>query len=79
MDAWFQVLFPDMHDRFTKAFRAGVWMKQDKGPWLGRALIYKLQGKLHADENDIGPTVSFPCGNYSGGEMIVPQFRGKFR
>jgi hypothetical protein len=68
-----------MHERFAKAFRAGVWMKQDKGPWLGRALIYKLQGKLHADENDIGPTVTFPCGNYLGGEMLVPQFGGKFR
>ena len=54
-------------------------MKEDKGPWLGRALIYKLQGSLHVDEKDIGPTVSFPCGNYSGGEMLVPQFKGKFR
>lgn len=68
-----------MYNQFAKAFRAGVWMTEDEGPWLGRALIYKLQGKLHVDKRDRGPTVTFPCGNYTGGEMIVPQFRGKFR
>lgn len=63
---------------YEKAFKAGVWFLDDPGVWLGRALIYKLQGEMHRDENDVGPTVSFPCGDYNGGEMIIPQIHGKF-
>lgn len=76
---FFEVLFPASYVKFKKAFDAGVWVQEDPGPWLGRALIYKLQGSLHVDEKDEGPTVSFPCGYFEGGEMIVPQFDVKLR
>jgi hypothetical protein len=76
---YFNHLFPEAYQIFRKAFEAGIWVKQDPGPWLGRALIYKLQGSLHIDDKDEGPTVSFPCGSFDGGEMIIPQFDVKFR
>lgn len=75
---YFAVLFPIAYKKFSKAFEAGVWVKDDPGPWLGRALIYKLQGSLHIDDKDEGPTVSFPCGFFNGGEMIFPQLDVKF-
>jgi hypothetical protein len=75
---YFAVLFPAAYKKFSEAFAAGVWVKDDPGPWLGRALIYKLQGSLHIDDKDEGPTVSFPCGFFNGGEMIMPQLDVKF-
>ena len=79
LSQYFEVLFPESYRKFRKAFEAGVWVQEDPGPWLGRALIYKLQGSLHVDEKDEGPTVSFPCGYFEGGEMIVPDFDVKLR
>jgi hypothetical protein len=76
---YFKKLFPAAYEKSAKAFDAGVWVEGDPGPWLGRALIYKLQGSLHVDDKDEGPTVSFPCGHFSGGEMITPQLDAKFR
>lgn len=76
---YFKVLFPNAYKKFKAAFDAGQWVKGDPGPWLGRALIFKLQGSLHVDDKDEGPTVSFPCGHYRGGHMIVPQWPTKFR
>jgi hypothetical protein len=76
---YFKKLFPAAYERSVKAFDAGVWVKGDPGPWLGRALIYKLQGSLHVDDKDEGPTVSFPCGHFQGGAMIAPQLDTKLR
>lgn len=56
-----------------KAFKAGVFLRDDPGPFLARALIYKLQGRLHKDRHDIGPSVSFGVGDFMGGEMLLPQ------
>ena len=60
-------------------FGAGVWLEDDPGPWLGRAIIYKLNELIHVDASDKSPSVSFPCGEYIGREMIVPQLDTKFR
>jgi len=79
LSQYFQFLFPEEYKKFLRAFEAGVWVKQDCGPWLGRALIYKLQGRLHVDDKDEGPTVSFPCGFFKGREMIVPELSTKLR
>jgi hypothetical protein len=76
---YFKVLFPEAYEKSKHAFSAGRWIQGDPGPWLGRALIYKLQGSLHVDDKDEGPTVSFPCGHFTGGEMIIPDFDVKFR
>ncbi|KAF8956760.1 hypothetical protein BDZ97DRAFT_1955762 [Flammula alnicola] len=74
----FKVAFPEWHAKYRKAFEAGVWMSCDPGPYLGRAIIYKLQGHLHRDRHDLGPSASFGVGNYTGGEMLFPQFNAKF-
>ena len=75
----YKVLFPELYEKLKPAFDAGRWFKQDPGPWVGRALVYKLQVELHLDGNDVGPSVSFPCGDFSGGQMLVPQLEAKFR
>ena len=75
----YEVIFPDLYDSFRAAFEAGRWFQEDPGPWLGRAIVYKLQVDLHRDTNDIGPSVSFPCGHYKGGEMMIPQLKSRFR
>jgi hypothetical protein len=74
----FKATFPDWHAKYSEAFAAGVWVPQDPGPFLGRAIIYKLQGRLHKDYRDLGPSISFGVGKYTGGEMLFPQLRAKF-
>jgi hypothetical protein len=74
---WFEVLMPECYARYKDAFDAGVWMEEDPGPWLGRAIVYKLQVALHKDVHDGGPTASFPVGYFSGGEMLIPQLKAK--
>ena len=76
--AMFKAAFPEWYDRYREAFDAGVWLSDDPGPFLGRAIIYKLQGRLHKDSHDLGPSASFGVGNYTGGEMIFPQLGAKF-
>lgn len=74
----FEHAFPEYYEAYREAFEAGVWFRQDPGPFLGRAIIYKLQGRLHKDRNDVGPSVCFPVGTYTGGEMLFPQLKAKF-
>ena len=76
--AMFKVSFPEWYERYSKAFEAGVWLRDDPGPFLGRAIIYKLQRRLHKDANDLGPSASFGVGDYTGGEMLFPQLGAKF-
>jgi hypothetical protein len=64
---------------YRAAFDAGVWFTDDPGPFLGRAVIYKLQGRLHKDRYDVGPSVSFPVGQFTGGEMLFPQLNLKLQ
>lgn len=74
----FKAAFPEWYFKYKDAFDAGVWLKDDPGPFLGRAIIYKLQGRLHKDFHDLGPSASFGVGNYTGGEMLFPQLLAKF-
>ena len=48
----FKELFPEDYKEHKKAFDAGVWFEEDPGPWLGHAIIYKLDGLIHIDRND---------------------------
>lgn len=73
----FEAGFPEVYKEYRQAFDAGVWVEEDPGPFLGRAIIYKLQGKLHKDRKDLGPSACFPTGWFDGGEMLLPQFRTK--
>lgn len=73
----FRATFPEWYKKYKIAFDAGVWFRCDDGPFLGRAIIYKLQGRLHKDCHDLGPSVSFGVGEYTGGEMLFPQLGTK--
>ncbi len=73
----FETVFPEWYAKYRQAFEAGVWIPGDPGPFLGRAIIYKLQGRLHRDCQDLGPSACFGVGSYDGGEMKVPQLGAK--
>ena len=75
----FAASFPDHFARYEKAFKAGVWRQEDPGPWLGRALVWKLQVSTHMDGLDGGPTAIFNFGSYQGGELYIPDLRLKLR
>lgn len=74
----FEALFPEYYQRYRKAFDAGVWLRADPGPYLGRAAVYKMQVSLHKDTRDDGPCASFPSGLFHGGALQMPQMRSKF-
>jgi hypothetical protein len=75
----FKAVFPYWYEIYQEAFEAGVWFADDPGPFLSHAIMYKLQGQLHKDRHDVGPSVSFPVGQYSGREMIFPQLNVKLQ
>ncbi len=68
----FKVSFPVYYERYRAAFAAGIWFTEDPGPWIGRAIVYKLQVNTHVDGLDDGPTAVFNFGYYTGGEMYIP-------
>jgi hypothetical protein len=74
----FKRCFPEEYVDMEKAFLAGQWVPMNPGPWLGRAVVYKLQGLGHFDDKDKSPTASFPCGSFQGGDMVVPQLGARF-
>ncbi|KDR65806.1 hypothetical protein GALMADRAFT_148389 [Galerina marginata CBS 339.88] len=73
----FKVAFPDIYTKYQKAFDAGVWNESDPGPWIGRAIVWKLPVLIHQDGLDDGPTAAFNVGSYKGGEMYLPDIRVK--
>ncbi|KAI0074579.1 hypothetical protein K474DRAFT_1601306 [Panus rudis PR-1116 ss-1] len=77
LSAYFKAALPEYHAKYQKAFEAGVWLKADPGPWLGRAVVYKLQVSPHVDGLDDGPTAAFPTGYFEGGEAYFPDLRLK--
>jgi hypothetical protein len=72
LSSYFKVAFPTEYAQYKKAFDAGVWYTEDPGPWLGRAVVYKLQVEVHQDKSDGGPTAIFNVGGYTGGELYLP-------
>ena len=77
--AFLDAIFPEWFKQYDKAFCAGCMFEEDPGPFLGRAIIYKLQGKFHKDQRDAGPSVSFGVGYYDGGEICFPQLKAKLK
>ncbi|TEB19123.1 hypothetical protein FA13DRAFT_1647366 [Coprinellus micaceus] len=69
----FEASFPAYFWMYSQAFEAGVVNTLDPGPFLGRALVWKMQVKVHQDGLDEGPAATFPCGYYSGGYLYIPQ------
>ena len=77
LSACFKVSFPEYHTKYTAAFEAGVWESEDPGPWLGRAIVWKLPVQTHMDGLDDGPTAIFNFGNYTGGKLYLPNLQVK--
>jgi hypothetical protein len=78
LDEYFAVAFPEEHKKYKESFAAGIWEQQDPGPYLGRAIVYKLQVIPHEDRSDGGPTVIFNVGQYEGGELYLTDLLLKF-
>lgn len=70
--AMFEVAFPEYYKKYCQAFEAGIWETQDPGPWLGRAIVWKMQVLMHRDGLDHGPAATFPMGYFLGGKMYFP-------
>ena len=77
--ACFEAAFPEYYKAYSDAFAAGRWLEEDPGPWLGRAIIWKLQVNVHQDGLDEGPTAAFNCSQYTGGNMYIPDLGLKLR
>jgi hypothetical protein len=75
----FKAAFPLYYKKYRKAFAAGAWFKEDTGPWIGRAIVWKLQVGVHRDGLDEGPAACFPCGYYRGGELCLPDLDAKLK
>ncbi|KAF9486607.1 hypothetical protein BDN71DRAFT_1358125, partial [Pleurotus eryngii] len=76
----FEVYLPVEAAYYQKAFKAGTAFPYDDfGPFLGRALLWKMQLELHADKKDVGPSISFPTGRFSKGHLIIPELGAKLR
>jgi hypothetical protein len=74
----FEVCFPREYQNYKAAVDAGVWHAEDPGPWLVRAIIWKMQVDPHVDGLDgLCPTASFPMGNYIGAPMYLTDLRAK--
>ena len=71
--------FPDIHADYSKAFQAGAVFEADPGPWIGRAILWKMQTDgLHFDTND-GYTADTAFGNFKNGYLELPQFQVRLR
>ncbi|EIM79692.1 uncharacterized protein STEHIDRAFT_126381 [Stereum hirsutum FP-91666 SS1] len=77
--AYFEVFWPRFYAKYRQAFDAGVWVREDRGPFLGRVLVYKLQVSLRQDRGDFGLTVTFNAGCFEGGEYYFPDLHAKLR
>ena len=75
----FEAAFPELYVEYWEAFDAEVWLEEDPGPFLARAIVYKLQRNLHKDNQDISPSACFSVGNFDGGEMLFSQLKTKFQ
>lgn len=75
----FKASFPTEYVRYEAAFKAGRWVREDPGPWLGRVHVWKLQVIAHRDGLDAGPTAIFNMGNYEGGEAYLTDLELKLQ
>ena len=75
----FQHVFPEEYAQYRSAFEDGVWYTEDPGPWIGRAIVYKLDVQMHYDMLDGGPTATFPVGLFEGGCMELPTLKARLK
>jgi hypothetical protein len=69
----YKAVYPEGWLRNQAAFEAGHWYRDDPGPWLARAIVWKLQVKTHADDKDGSPAICFSTNNTCQSPMVLPQ------
>ncbi|KAL0061138.1 hypothetical protein AAF712_012058 [Marasmius tenuissimus] len=76
-----RVFFPEEHALMSKVREAGraISTEEGGGCYLGRALVFKLQLFNHVDKRDFGISTSFSAGRFTGGYLLIPQLKAKFR
>jgi len=79
LDLTLKLTLPDWHEQYSVAFTAGASLPDNPSPFLDRAIIYKLQGRLHKNRHNLGPSISFPVGHFSEQAMLFPQLLIKLR
>ncbi|KAF6755994.1 hypothetical protein DFP72DRAFT_1067298 [Ephemerocybe angulata] len=67
----FKLAFPEYFGPYDEAFLAGQHNMTDPGPFLGRALVWKMQVLPHQDGLDEGPAAIFPSGYFEGGVLSI--------
>lgn len=74
LNTMFAASFPEQYQDYKTVSAAGKFLECDASVWLGRAVLHKLQVEMHRDGLDPPgmPAASFPSGQYSGGEMYLP-------
>ncbi|KAJ7842685.1 hypothetical protein B0H14DRAFT_2447552 [Mycena olivaceomarginata] len=73
----FKAVYPEYHASYQRIFDAGVFLKEDPGPFPARAIVYKLQVYDHRDDKDEGPSATSPSGYWKGGSMCYADLRTK--
>lgn len=73
----FKAVYPEYHASYQRIFDAGVFLKEDPGPFPARAIVYKLQVYDHRDDKDEGPSATSPSGYWKGGSMCYTDLRTK--
>lgn len=58
---------------FSKSFAAGRSHSEAEGVFLGSALVYKLQVKMHRDGKDLFLCGITNAGQYIGAILVIPQ------
>ncbi|KAF9020256.1 hypothetical protein BDZ89DRAFT_1138765 [Hymenopellis radicata] len=76
--ALYQEFWKKEYTGALKTFKAGRFFSEDRGPWLGRALGYKVPTTTHPDEGDTGPTFLTCAGSFNGGHLQFHELRIQF-
>lgn len=70
----YKLIEAQFHDHMQLSFQAGKLYESAVGPYLARALIYKLQVDAHLDRRDHGLSAMTNSGRYYRGYLYFPQF-----
>ncbi|KAF6751248.1 hypothetical protein DFP72DRAFT_1071452 [Ephemerocybe angulata] len=73
----FKMVFLQYFEKYDTAFKAGQVITSDPGPFLGCALVWKLQVHPPQDGLDEVPAEIFPLGDFKDSELLLPNLMVK--
>ncbi|KAF9007272.1 hypothetical protein BDZ89DRAFT_965696 [Hymenopellis radicata] len=76
--ALYKSFWPIEYEDARRTFKAGRYFRDDCGPWLGRAVGYKVPTTTHPDEGDKGPTFLTSAGSFTGGNLQIHNLQVQF-